>query len=267
MKVFRKSLVFLFLWNILLFLLAFLCLNLYFFIPALFCLIFFNLFLVRFTNAFIQKNLAFSHFPKDDFYAVSALFEEFKKKNPHLKVQLLKSESSLPFAWNSFQASFIALSEDFLETFHEEDIRCFFESTFQKIKKGELAFLSLLSSFLYLGLKVSVILSYPLFFKKKKKERTFLEKALIRLLSLSTKPLFYKIDQETFTKPEQKRKQAFFLWNLESFTRLKKEKIPLFLSPLYPIDPLLGYFKEKKPVSFHPSVKNRLKKLINSYPP
>ena len=267
MKVFRKSLVFLFLWNVLLFLLAFLCLKPSFLILALFCLIFFNLFLTLFTNSFIQKNLAFSHFPKDDFYGVSALFEDFKKKNPDLKVQLLKSETSLPFSWSSFQGSFIALSDDFLEVFHEEDIRCFFESTFQKIKKGELVFLSLLSSFLYLGLKVSVILSYPLFFKKKKKERTFLEKALIQLLSLFTMPLFYKIDQEAFKKPEQKRKQAFFLWNLASFTRLKKEKVPMFLSPLYPIDPFLGYFEEKNPASFHPNVKNRLKKLINSYPP
>ena len=51
------------------------------------------------------------------------------------------------------------------------------------------------------------------------------------------------------------------------FYQTSKYKIPLFLSPLYLIDPFAGHFNEEKACSLQPSVKNRLKKLINTYPP
>ena len=267
MRVFYKSLLFLMLWNALFLLMTLLFLELRFLIPVLLLLLFFNLFLCLWTDHFIKKNYDFSHFPKDDFYGASALFEDFKKKYPDLKVQLLKSDNFPALYWNGFQGAVITLSEDFLENFNKEQLKCFFAYAFQKIRSGDLFFLSLLSSFLYLSLKPALILGYPLFVKKRKKERVFLQKGLIQLLSLSTKPLFYKTDRKLFKNPEGKREQAWFLWSLESFTRLQKQKIPLFLSPLYPIDPFAGYFEKEKLTSLHPSVKNRLKKLTNTYPP
>ena len=267
MRVFYKSLLFIMLWNALFLLLAFLLLEIHFLIPVIVLLLFFNLFLALFTHHFIKKNYPFSHFPPDDPYGVSALFEEFKKKNPDLKVQLLKSQELSSLYWSGFEGTVIALSEDFLENFSQEELNCFLAYAFKKTRSGDLFFLSLLSSFLYLILKPVFVLDFPLFLKRGKEERGFLQKGLIRLLSLATKPLFYKIDRQLFKKTEQKRNQAWLLWNLESFTRLQKQKIPLFLSSLCLIKPFSGHFKEEKSPSLQPSVKNRLKKLINTYPP
>ena len=267
MRVFYKSFLFLALWNGLFLLMTFLFFEIRFLIPIIFLLIFLNLFLCLFTDYFIRKKYVFSHFPRDDSYGVSNLFENFKKKHANLKVQLLKSQELNCLYWSGFNGAVIVLSEGFLETFDKKQLNCFFAYAFKKINSGNLFFLSLLSSFLYLSLKPAFLLSYPLFVKKKKKERVFLQKGLMGLLCLSTKPLFYKTDRELFKSSDKKREQALFLWNLESFTRLQKHRIPLFLSPLYLIDPFAGHFNEEKACSLQPSVKNRLKKLINTYPP
>lgn len=267
MRVFYKSFLFLTALTALFLAATFFLLEIRFLIPTALLLICLNLFLCFFAGYFIKKNYRFSHFPKDDFYGASALFEEFKKKNGNPRVQLLKSEEPPCLYWSGLQGSVIALSEDFLESFNKEQTGCFFAYAFKKIKSGDLFFFSLLSSFLYLTLKPASILGHPLFFKRGKKERNFLEKGLIKLLSLTVQPLFYKTDKELFKTPEQKREQALFLWNLESFTRLKKQKTPLFLSPLCLIDPLAGSFEEENQTVLQPRVKNRLKKLIKTYPP
>jgi len=267
MRVFYKSFLFLVALTALFLLGIFFLLEIRFLIPTVLLLFFLNLFLCFFTSYFIKKNYRFSHFPKDDFYGISALFEEFKKKNGNPRVQLLKSEELTCLYWGGPQGSMIALSEDFLESFNKKQAGCFLAYAFKKIKSGDLFFFSLLSSFLYLTLKPASILGRPLFFKREKKERNFLEKGLIKLLSLTIQPLFYKTDKELFKTLEQKREQALFLWNLESFTRLQKQKIPLFLSPLCLIDPLAGSFEEENQAVLQPLVKNRLKKLTKTYPP
>ena len=267
MKFFYRPFLFLLGWNALFLLLTLVVLELRFLIPVTLILLFFNLFLCFFTDYFIKKHYSFSHFPRDDFYGVYHLFEEFKKKNKDLKVQLLKSQELNFFYWSGSQGAVIVLSEDFLETFNKKELNCFFTYAFKKIRSGDLFFLSVLSSFLYLSLKPAFILSYPLFVKKRKKELVFLQKGLIGMLSLLTKPLFYKTDRELFKKSEQKREQALFLWNLESLIRLQNQKIPLFLSPLCLIDPHIGSHEGENQISLHPNVKNRLEKLTNTYPP
>jgi len=295
-----KSLLFLLLGNLFLIGIAGLFLDLRFLIPVVFFLIPLNFFLSFGASYLIKKNYIFSHFPMDDPYGVSTLFEDFKKKNPKVKVQLLKSQHWDCLYWRGFNQSYIVVSEVFLENFSKEQLHCFLAYGFKKVKTGDLFFLSVLAAFFYLTLKPAFLLSAPLFMKKSQKEQVFLQKGLIKFISFFTKALFYKIDRGLFESVAQKREQSFFLWNLENFTRSRRAGLrgssgvsglnafglkglnggkkadlsssvlgrvepALFLMPLYPIDPFVGYFEKSS--SIHPPVKNRIKKLINTYPP
>ncbi|MBC6414967.1 MAG: hypothetical protein GDA46_01030 [Bdellovibrionales bacterium] len=237
-------------------------------VPLSLFLICLNVFLCAFTDFYCKKTYELSHFPRDDFYGISVLFEKLKKEQEVQKVKLLKLKRgiSLGFCWSGFQGSTIALSESFLENFDKKEITFFLLYAFKSIKSGNLFFLSLLSSFLFIYLKIAFILSYPLIsFRKRDKKQSFLEQMAFKILSFISKPLFYKLDKNLVLSKKDKREQAFFLLNLDSFMRFQvHQEIPLFLSPLFLVKPFLDSINLSP---LQPDVKNRIKKLTKTYPP
>ena len=197
------------------------------------------------------------------------IFEDIKNSWNLKNVQLLKAKqlsSFFCFSWG--KKSFIVLSEDILERFSKEDIKCLLAYPFQLVRSGDLLFLTLLSSFLLLTEKLIYFLNYPLsFFRKKpiKKENLILV-LVLKVLSSMTKRIFCRTDQNLLLNKNDKNQQAFFLWKLDSLLKINPPKISLFLAPLFLTNPLTdsdwGCY-----ISLQPLIKDRVKSLIGIYPP
>ena len=65
---------------------------------------------------------------------------------------------------------------------------------------------------------------------------------------------------------ERVRKQALFLWKLDSFLALNPPQLPLFFAPLF-LTNFLTNLSKKDYIPLQPSIKNRVKKLVGGYPP
>ena len=98
------------------------------------------------------------------------------------------------------------------------------------------------------------------------------------ILSLMTRNLFYNNDRllyqndsmwknsNTAKLKERVRKQALFLWKLDSFLALNPPQLPLFFAPLF-LTNFLTNLSKKDYIPLQPSIKNRVKKLVGGYPP
>ncbi|MCY4321262.1 MAG: hypothetical protein OXC37_02500, partial [Bdellovibrionaceae bacterium] len=237
-----------------------------FLIPIAFLILILYLFLLFFMGVYIKRTYSFSEILPGDPYQIHSDFEKLKKQYKLKNVRLLKIKDmeSVYFYFNSFKTVFIVLSEDILENFNIKDILCFLSYAFQKGKSGDVLFLTVLSSFLFLWEKVFFILSYPLFFLKKNKKRSLF--FMLKFLSLISRNVFYKNDKLLFKTESQKKDQALSLWKLDNFTRFNLSPMPLFLSPLF-LTKLLTNYCEKDYISLQPLIKNRIKNLLGSYPP
>ena len=319
MKIFYKIFLFLFVLSTFLIGLVALLFPAHFLILAFVLAFVLSVFLLFFMTVYVKNNYELSVFPPDDSYNLSSLFEKFKKTYSLQNVQLLKIKDidSACFYLSSPTDSLIILSENILESFSPEDIACFLNYAFQKIKSGDALFLSSLSSFLFLFEKLFSALNYPLSFLKNKKRKrlkknlgnsVFFEetpssssvknqkslnisgmRALFGILSLVTRGLFYKNDRrlsqfdlnDLFFKKdfeknksqamsksnnENKRNQALFLWKLDSFLSLNPPDLPSFFAPVFLVN-FLTNWEEKDYIHLQPLIKNRVKKLVGSYPP
>ena len=215
---------------------------------------------------YVRKTYLLSHFSPEDFYQIHSTFEKLKKQNNLQNVQLLKlkAKDSACFYLSGLRGSSIVLSENTLDSFDQKEMACFLSYAFQKIKSGDLLFLTVLSAFLFLLEKVFYILSYPLVFFKRKKNLGMA--VMLKILSLMTKGIFYSNDKKLLLQKKTARNQALFLWKLDSWTALNPPQLPLFFAPLF-LTNFLTNFYEKDYISLQPLIKNRVKKLVGGYPP
>ena len=267
---FYKSFLFLLGLNLFLIWPVVLFVDLKFLIPAFVGLLILDLFLLFFSGFYLRKKFTFSVFSLDDPYEVNQLFENLKRDYNLKNIQLLKiKDENYSFFYFSYGGqSFVVLSENILENFSQEDIKCFLAYPFQMILSGHLLFLTLLSGFLFLMEKISYFLNYPLsFFKRKplKKESLFLV-FVLKGLSFMTRKIFYKMDQNLYLKEDERKKQALFLWRLDGLTSVKSLKVSPFLAPLFLTNPLTNS-DWKGYISLQPLIENRVRALIGSYPP
>ena len=267
---FYKSFLFLFGLNFILILPIWFFLDLRFLVPAFVFLLILDIFLLFSSGFYLRRQFLFSVFAPEDPYGVSMIFEDLKNKWDLKNVQLLKakqlSSSFFCFSWGP--KSFVVLSEDILERFSKEDIRCLLSYPFQMVRSGDLLFLTLLSGFLLLAEKFTYFLSYPLsFFRKKPIKKEILILVLVlKVLSLMTRRIFRRTDKNLLLKGNGKNQQAFFLWKLDSLLKINPPKNSLFLAPLFLTNPLTdsdwGCY-----ISLQPLIKDRVKSLIGIYPP
>ena len=218
---------------------------------------------------YTQKNYIFSAFPPDDSYKIHSVFERLKLQYNLKNVQLLKAQGmdSLCFYMAGLNQSTVILSENVLESFSERDMACFLSYAFQKIKSGEALFLTVLSSFIFLLERVFYILNYPFSFFKKQKIDSRGMMFLFKLLSFTTKRIFYRNDKKlSLNKNQPAREQALFLWKLDSFIKLNPPQLPVFFAPLFLISFLTNSYGESYS-SLQPLIKDRVKKLVGSFPP
>ena len=267
---FYKSFLFLFVLNSLFILPVWLFLNLRFLIPAFVCLFILNLFLLFFISFYLRKKFSFSVFASEDPYGVSFVFEELKAIYNLKNIQLLKIKqlSYSFFYFNGGKTSFVVLSEDLLENFSKEDIKRLLTYPFQMIKGGDLLFLTLLGSFLFLIEKALYFLNHPFFFFKKKpiKKENFILVLVLKALSVMTKKIFYRLDTSFLSKGNNNKKQALLLWKLHGLAKTNPPKISPFLAPLFLTNPLTNSAWECY-ISLQPLIKDRVKSLIGVYPP
>ena len=266
---FYKTFLFLFSLNALLLLPVALLFNVRFLIPTCVFIIALDIFLLFFTIIYIKRAYLFSAFPPDDSYKFYPAFKKLKQQYSLKNIQLLKLQelNSAVFYASDFSGSIIVLSENILESFSQKDIERFLSYAFQKIKSGDLLFLTVLSAFLFLFGKVFYILNYPFIFLKKKKSDHFELAGLLRVLSMITKSVFYNNDKKLLSQEEKNGKnQALFLWKLESFIKLNPPQLPAFFAPLF-LTNFLTNPNRKGYIALQPLIKNRLKKLVGSFPP
>ena len=268
---FYKSFLFLLILNLLLVTPLLFFLDLRFFILLFVFLSLLNAFLLFFAGFYLRKTFLFSTFPPDDTYGVSLAFEELKKSSGLKNIQLLKTRqlNSAFFCFAYDSRSFVVLSEGILESFSKENIRCLLSYPFQMISSGDLFFLTLLSGFLLLLERVLNFLNYPLsFFNKKKslKRESLFIAFVLKILSLMTKPIFYKVDKKLLLKSGGREQQALFLWRLDSFMRLNPPGVRPFLAPLFLTNPLTKSSWEHY-ISLQPLMEARLRSFGVSYPP
>ena len=207
-----------------------------------------------------------SVFPPGDVYGIHKLFENLKTHYELKNTALFKVKglNSAFFYFSALNENCVVLSEDILESFSQEDIKYLLSYPFQKMQSGDILFLTVLSGFLFLTQKFLYVLNYPLSFFKKKpvKQEGLTLVFILKILSLMTKGIFYTQDKKLLSTREGKGKQALFLWKLHSFTLLHSLDISLFFSPLFLTNPL-----GKCGVSLQPLIKDRIKALIDTYPP
>ncbi|MDE0092411.1 MAG: hypothetical protein OXN83_03895, partial [Oligoflexia bacterium] len=171
MKKFYKTFLFLFILDAFLILPVGLLFPVQFLIPGCVLALILDIFLLFFMTIYIKKTYLFSAFPPDDPYKLYPAFERLKNQY-HLKnAQLLKLQKvdSVCFYLSDLSGSILVLSDSVLESFSQEDISCFLSYAFQKIKSGDLLFLTVLSSFLFLFEKLFYFLNYPFILLKRKK--------------------------------------------------------------------------------------------------
>ena len=225
-----------------------------------------------FTGFHLRKSFSFSAFAPEEPFGVHLIFEDLKKTCNLSNVQLLKIKQSgfFFFYFGNGCQFFVVLSEDFLESFSKEDIKCLLSYPFRMIQSGDLAFLTLLSGFLFLMEKLLYFLNYPFFsFKKnpdKKENLIFI--FFLKILSPITKKIFYNQDKNLFLGKDKKnkKKQALFLWKLDNLMTVKSPKIFPFMAPLFLTNPLTNSVWQCY-ISLQPLIKDRVKTLTGTYPP
>ena len=268
---FYKSFLFLLILNCLLVLPMLVFLDLRFFILIFVFLSLLNTFLLFFAGFYLHKTFLFSAFPPDDPYGVSLAFEELKKSSGLKNIQLLKIKqlNSAFFCFSYGSQSFVVLSEDILESFSKENIRCLLSYPFQMVQSGDLFFLTILSGFLLFLEKILGFLNYPLsFFKSKKslKKESLFMVFVLKVLSLMTKTIFYKTDKKLLSKTGDKGQQALFLWRLDSLMKLNPPNVRPFLASLFVTNPLTKSSWEHY-ISLQPLIEARLRSFDVPYPP
>ena len=125
----------------------------------------------------------------------------------------IKNENYSFFYFSCGGQSFVVLSEDILENFSQEDIKCFLTYPFQMILSGDLLFLTLLSGFLFLIEKISYFLNYPLSFFKRKilsKKKVSVLVFVLKGLSLMTRKIFYNMDKNLCLNRGMKEKNRLY---------------------------------------------------------
>ena len=269
---FYKSFLFLFGLNFLFIFPVWLFLDLRFLIPVFVFLLFLNLFFLFFITFYLRKFFSFSSFPPEDPYGAYLIFEDLKNSYNLNNIQLLKikrSGFSLFYFGNGYQF-FVVLSEELLESVSKEELKCLLSYPFQMILSGDLAFLTLLSGFLFLMEKLLYLLNYPLFsFKKnpdKKENLTLI--FILKVFSLITKNIFYRRDKNLFSDKDKKskKKQALALWKLDSLTTVKPPKVFPFMASLFLTNPLTDSTWQCY-ISLQPLIKGRVISLMETYPP
>ena len=268
---FYKSFLFLLILNLLLVLPLLFFLDLRFFVLLFVFLSLLNAFLLFSAGFYLRKTFLFSTFPPDDPYGVSLAFEELKKSSGLKNIQLLKTKqlNSAFFCFSYGSRSFVVLSEDILESFSKENIRCLLSYPFQMVQSGDLFFLTLLSGFLLLLEKFVSFLNYPLsFFNRKKslKRESLFMVFVLKVLSLMTKTIFYKTDKKLLLEEGDKEQQALFLWRLDSLMKLNPPAVRPFSAPLFLTNPLTKSSWEHY-ISLQPLMEARLRSFGVSYPP
>ena len=270
MKIY-KSFLFLLILNLLFALPLWAFLGIKFLIPLFALLLPGNLFLI-FFNYFDFNKKNFSFFTPDDPYQISQSFEELKKTYNVKNVQLLKIKDQTDPSFFYFAKGYkcsIAVSENLLKNFSKEDMQMLLSYVLRMIQTGDLFFLTILSGFLFLIERMMFYLHYPLSLLTRKpiKKDHLVLIFLLKTFSYLTKRIYKKMDKALASQKKGEKEQlAFLLWKLDSFAKVCPPKIPLFLAPLFLINPLTdsgwGCY-----ISLHPLIRERLKSLSVKYPP
>lgn len=245
-------------------------LSLKYLILAFVFLIVLDLFLLFFSGFHLQKKFSFSVFPPEDFYGAGRIFDNLKKHYALKNVQLfkVKEPSYSFFCFQNGRRVFVVLSEDLLEIFSKEDIKCLLSYPFQMARSGDLLFLTIISNFLFLVEKFSYFLNYPLYFfgKRNPERKALLVVLVLKTMSFMTKGIFEKADRNFSSTKGEKGGQALILWSLDSLMRVKNQQISSFLAPLFLMNPLTDSVWESY-ISLQPLIKDRVKGLTGIYPP
>ena len=246
-------------------------LNPRFLIPSFVFLAIFNIWILFFFGYCLKRKLAFSRFSPEDPYGASRAFESLKARFNLKKARLLKAKGmgrAFFFFGDGLSLS-AAVSEELLESLPEEDIKRLLAYPFQLAQSGDLLFLTALSHFALLAENILYFLNRPLAFFGKapadKKESLALFFGL-RLLAFAARRAFRRADKALSPTEEDKKKQALFLWRLDSLTSLNHQRAFAFMAPLFLTNPLTNS-NRKNYVSLQPLIKKRVKALGGDYPP